>query len=202
MVDELVYEVRSNSATKRISSLNSTAIKNTSKIHPKKKLKTQVIGKTCPKCKKGTLLKGTTAYGCSEYKNNCNFKILFKVYGKKISENQVIRLLEKGCTTNLKGFTTTSGKVNGLIRFDDNFNLKLEQKKPVIITTKNNKQSDDFQKISCPKCKQGTILKGKTAYGCSNYNKGCDFIFTFDNIKKMANGKPLTKELVLQILLH
>ena len=32
------------------------------------------------------------------------------------------------------------------------------------------------------------------------YKTGCDFIFTFDNIKKKANGKPLTKELVLQII--
>jgi DNA topoisomerase-3 len=198
MVDELVYEVRSNSSRKRISSLNSNAIKNSSKIHSKKIIKKQVIGKTCPKCKKGTLLKGTNAYGCSEYKNNCNFKILFKVYGKKISENQVIRLLEKGCTANLKGFTTTSGKVNGLIRFDDNFNLQLEQKEVSSTATKINDDTSD--KIFCPKCKKGTVLKGKKAYGCSDYKNGCDFVYTFQNIKKIANGKPLTKELVLKII--
>ncbi len=198
MVDELVYEVRSNSSRKRISSLNSTAIKNSSEIHSKKIIKKQVIGKTCPKCKKGTLLKGTNAYGCSEYKNNCNFKILFKVYGKKISENQVIRLLEKGCTANLKGFTTTSGKVNGLIRFDDNFNLKLEQKGVSSTPTKINDDTSD--KIFCPKCKKGTVLKGKKAYGCSDYKNGCDFVYTFQNIKKIANGKPLTRELVLKII--
>ena len=198
MVDELVYEVRSNSSRKRISSLNSNAIKNSSKIHSKKIIKKQVIGKTCPKCKKGTLLKGTNAYGCSEYKNNCNFKILFKVYGKKISENQVIRLLEKGCTANLKGFTTTSGKVNGLIRFDDNFNLQLEQKEVSSTATKRNDDTSD--KIFCPKCKKGTVLKGKKAYGCSDYKNGCDFVYTFQNIKKIANGKPLTKELVLKII--
>jgi len=55
-------------------------------------------------------------------------------------------------------------------------------------------------KITCPKCKKGTILKGKTAYGCSDYKKGCDFVFTFENIKKIANGKPLTKALVLEII--
>ena len=44
------------------------------------------------------------------------------------------------------------------------------------------------------------ILKGKTAYGCSEYKTGCDFVFTFENIKKIANGKPLTKELVLNII--
>ena len=53
----------------------------------------------------------------------------------------------------------------------------------------------------CPKCKKGEILKGKIAYGCSNYKIGCDFIFSFENIKKIANGKPLTKEFVINILL-
>lgn len=27
----------------------------------------------------------------------------------------------------------------------------------------------------CPKCQQGTIIKGKTAYGCSRWREGCDF---------------------------
>lgn len=27
----------------------------------------------------------------------------------------------------------------------------------------------------CPKCKQGHIIKGKTAYGCSRWKEGCDF---------------------------
>ena len=56
------------------------------------------------------------------------------------------------------------------------------------------------EKITCPKCKKGTVLKGKTAYGCSEYKTGCDFIFSFEKIKEIANGQPLTKELVLQII--
>jgi len=52
----------------------------------------------------------------------------------------------------------------------------------------------------CPKCKKGTVLKGKTAYGCSHYKSGCDFLFSFDDIRKKAGDKSLTKELVLSIL--
>ena len=191
MVDELVYEVRANKTSKRISAVSSIETKQSVQTKTKTKSKKEVVGKTCPKCKKGSLIKGSTAFGCSEYKNNCDLKIPFEIYGKKVSENQIIRLVDKGCTTNLKGFTTDSGKVEGLIRFDENFSLKLEPKKVI------EKQSD---KITCPKCKKGTILKGKTAYGCSDYKTGCDFIFTFDTIKKIANGKPLTKELVLKII--
>ena len=195
MVDELVYEVRSNKVKKRISSETQKATLPTAKT--KSKTKKQVIGKTCPKCKQGKLLKGSSAYGCSEYKNNCDFKIPFVIYDKKVSENQIIRLIDKGCTTNLKGFVLNDEKVEGLIRFDDSFNLKLEPKIKPVSTTQTVANKDT---ISCPKCKEGTVLKGKSAYGCSNYKSGCDFVFTFENIKKIANGKPLTKELVLKII--
>ena len=201
MVDELVYEVRANKSSKRISSESSRATEKVSKLKSNKAVSTSkkhVVNKTCPKCKKGKLLKGGTAFGCSEYKNNCNFKIPFKFYGKKISENQIIRLLQKGCTTNLKGFTVTSGKVDGVLSFDENFNLKLEQKELNSTPIKRNDNTSD--KISCPRCKKGTILKGKKAYGCSEYKNGCDFVYTFQNIKKIANGQPLTKELVLKII--
>ena len=191
MVDELVYEVRSHKSTTRISS--ATVISNVSEksqTSPQKtKTKKQVAGKSCPKCSKGSLLKGTTAFGCSAYASGCTFKIPFEFLEKKISENQLIRLLDKGCTTNLKGFKTVQGKVEGLVRFDENFELIFEVKK------KKSKES-----IHCPKCKKGTILKGNTAYGCSDYKLGCSFIYTFEDLKTAAKGKPLTKELVLQLL--
>ena len=192
MVDELVYEVRSNKTSKRISS-NPIIPKEAKKTPTKKPIsKKEILGKTCPKCKKGTILKGSSAFGCSEYKNKCDLKIPFEIYGKKVSENQLIRLLDKGCTTNLKGFKIDTGAVEGLIRFDENFSLKLEAKKVATAAAS--------EKINCPKCKTGTVLKGKTGYGCSAYKAGCNFVFTFDNIKKIANGKPLTKELVLEII--
>ena len=193
MVDELVYEVRSNKTSKRISSNADVAVKE-AKLAPAKKAtsKKEVVGKTCPKCKRGTILKGSSAFGCSEYKNKCDLKIPFEIYGKKVSENQLIRLLDKGCTTNLKGFKIDTGAVEGLIRFDENFSLKLEAKKVATAAAS--------EKINCPKCKTGKVLKGKTGYGCSAYKTGCNFVFTFDNIKKIANGKPLTKELVIEII--
>ena len=203
MVDELVYEVRSNSSKKRISSntsVISSAVENSTKSKTKKSTKSKTVAeKTCPKCKTGKLLKGSSAYGCSEYKNNCSFKIPFKIYDKKVSENQIIRLISKGCTTNLKGFKIDGKSTEGLLRFDDNFVIKFEPKKN-IEAQKKDTETSSTSKIPCPKCNSGNILKGKTAYGCSNYKKGCDFVFSFVDIKKIANGKPLTKELVLEII--
>ncbi|MGB1043343.1 MAG: DNA topoisomerase III, partial [Tenacibaculum sp.] len=207
MVDELVYEVRSSTKTKRLSSENETPKVVVKKTTSKKKT---VVGKECPKCKNGQLLKGSTAYGCSAYKNGCDFKLPFEFMAKKISENQLIRLLDKGCTTNLKGFKVGENKIEGLVRFDESFNLKFEPKKNVIANEMKQSQNDqitssntprnDNNKLICPKCKKGTVLKGKSAYGCSEYKNGCNFVFTFDNIKKIANGQPLTKELVYKIL--
>ena len=31
----------------------------------------------------------------------------------------------------------------------------------------------------CPKCGQGHLLKGKTAYGCSRWKEGCDYRVPF-----------------------
>lgn len=195
MVYELVTEVKANQQVKRITS-NVPEAKPTllPKSDPKKSTSKKVlVGKPCPKCQKGTLIKGGSAFGCSEYKNNCRFLLPFEMHGKKVSENQLIRLMDKGSTTNLKGFTTEMGKTEGAITFDDNFGVKLVPKKA-------KSASNKTDKVLCPKCKKGTLLKGKTAYGCSEYKVGCDFLYPFQKIKEVADGKQLTKELVLDII--
>lgn len=189
MVDQLVYEVRSE--TKRANISQATIIQNLEKKKQTKKV-SRITAETCPKCKKGSLLKGKSAYGCSNYKNGCNFILPFKFMGKKISEKQFIRLLKKESTVNLKGFKTENGTVEGLIRFDEQFNLVLEEKKTGKKST--------LDQLICPKCKKGTIIKGKEAYGCSNYKLGCDFKFPFNEIRRRAGDKKLTKELVYNIL--
>lgn len=56
----------------------------------------------CPKCKKQGIIKGKKAYGCSHY-NECNFTIPFEIFGKKLTEKQVIDLVTKGKTAIIKG---------------------------------------------------------------------------------------------------
>ena len=34
--------------------------------------------------------------------------------------------------------------------------------------------------VICPVCGKGTIIKGKTAYGCSRWREGCNFRKPFD----------------------
>jgi DNA topoisomerase-3 len=189
MVDQLVYEVRSE--TKRANISSATA---TQKTVVKKATKQQhtITSETCPKCKQGTLIKGKTAFGCSAYKTGCNFVLPFKFEGKKVSETQYIRLLKKGSTVNLKGFKTKGTAVDGLLRFDTDFKLKLEPKQSV--------KTEKSAAIKCPKCKLGTILKGKTAYGCSAYKTGCDFKYSFNQLRTDAQNQPLTTQLVITLL--
>ncbi len=189
MVDALVYEVRSETQRANISHE-----KTEQKIISKKETQKNagILSETCPKCKKGYLIKGKSAYGCSAFKNGCRFVLSFKFNDKTISEKQFIRLLQKGSTVNLKGFKTEAGEVEGLLRFDNDFNLVLEQKKSA------KKEIPD--RLMCPKCKKGTVIKGKTAYGCNHYKEGCNFRFTFDDLRKKCEGKKMSKELVYSIL--
>jgi DNA topoisomerase-3 len=203
MVDDLVYEVRSSQKKVIISHTPTSKTKNTStslgaKASTSLRARKQVVGKTCPKCKEGKMLKGTSAFGCSRYKNGCDFILPFQIHSKKISENQLIRLLDKGATTNLKGFKTEVGTVEGKLQLDDRFQIEFIPKDKGIALSQAPRK--DSGKISCPKCKKGTIVKGKTAYGCSEYKQGCDFLFPFEKVRNIANGRPLTKELVVQIL--
>ncbi len=184
MVDHLVYEVRMEQYSAQISY---TTSKQQSRTKKTSKTKTKHIQtEHCPKCNKGHLIKGKSAYGCSSYKSGCDFTLPFVFMGKTISENQYIRLLQKGATVQLKGFKTESEKLDGVVKLDSTFKLILEPTIP--------------DKINCPKCKKGIVIKGKTAYGCSEYKNGCDFIMPFDKIKKQAKGEKLTKKLVYQII--
>ena len=177
MVDALVYEVRSEKVKNRISAVNNKpagATKSKPKVKPKAET---IVGSACPKCKSGTLLKGKSAYGCTLYNKTCDFILPFSFGEKKISEKQCLRLLQKGSTVNLKGFKIEKKTVEGLLRFDEAFKLKLEPKQT---STKTTIKAGDV----CPKCKTGQILKGKSAFGCSNYKSGCDYRLHFDALNK------------------
>lgn len=42
-----------------------------------------------------------------------------------------------------------------------------------------NFDTDQWVGMTCPVCKQGTIIKGKTAYGCSRWREGCAYRMPF-----------------------
>ena len=197
MVEALVTEVRSETRHANISHVGNVQ-KEAVKVEQKKAA--GILAEACPKCKKGNLIKGKSAYGCSEYKSGCDFVLPYVFSDKKITESQYMRLLQKGSTVNIKGFKTEAGTVEGLIRFEENYKLKLEAKKTAPKAKSDSKSDAASDSLICPKCKKGTIMKGKTAYGCGDYKLGCDFKVTFDDVRaKLKDQKP-SKELVYKIL--
>lgn len=126
MVTDLTQEVK-NSQYRRISiqekentQINEKSKKQTTPLRPVEDL-------FCPKCKTHKLIKGKSAYGCSDFKN-CSFTIPFEIFGKKLTLKQISDLIGKGKTTKIKGFTVPESqeKRDGILLFDENFGIVFE----------------------------------------------------------------------------
>ena len=177
MLSELVQQVKN----EKVTSIH---------IEEDKKTKKEIKGKkskilTCPKCKEGHIIKGKTAYGCSHFKD-CGFKIDFKYLNKKLTEKQILTLIEKGETSIIKGFTIDDKKVNGKLILNSEFNIQFDK----------SKNSTNNNSLICPQCGKGTIIKGKTAYGCNQYSKGCHFTIPFSLLKKDYHTNTITSEIL------
>jgi DNA topoisomerase-1 len=66
----------------------------------------------CPKCKLGIVKKpnGQNFYGCSRYREGCNFSINETIAKKALTPKQIETLCTKGKTGVLKGFISKQGK--------------------------------------------------------------------------------------------
>lgn len=49
----------------------------------------------CPKCGKGHILKGKTAYGCSEFKTGCDLRLPFTEYSSELTPGKLSALIKK-----------------------------------------------------------------------------------------------------------
>lgn len=131
MVVDLCNEVIFN--TRRTISIASEEPKTTEKAPAAKKAKStekkelNIEQMSCPKCRVHLLMKGKSAYGCSNFAA-CGFKIPFEMLGKKLSDKNVFDLLEKGKTTKLKGLQIPGSPEtkDAKIIFTKDFNLEIE----------------------------------------------------------------------------
>ena len=103
MVGEVVLNVlRDNSRTNIIveqdtprkakNSTNSTANKEKKPRAPRIRSLEQIV---CPVCGKGHILKGHTAYGCSEYRNGCTLRLPFDQYPADLTPARLNNQLKK-----------------------------------------------------------------------------------------------------------
>ena len=93
----------------------------------KTRVKTEIVWEEtdCPKCKSAKLMQGKAAVGCSDYKN-CGFKIPFVIFGKKLTDKQLLDLVIKGKSSKLKGFTEHPlGLTEGVLQLSDDYQVQL-----------------------------------------------------------------------------
>ena len=89
-VTDIVHEVMQDSSNRRVTVLTDTELKKVKSPKTEQAPKTKttrkpkalkpndsIIGKPCPLCGKGHIIKGNTAYGCSDY-HNCSWRLPFK----------------------------------------------------------------------------------------------------------------------------
>lgn len=85
-VTEIVNDVLRDNTNRRVTILTDEDLKKKKKTTKKKtttakadnkKNDDSIIGTTCPVCGKGTIIKGKTAYGCSNWRNGCTYRVDF-----------------------------------------------------------------------------------------------------------------------------
>lgn len=99
LLDSILFDIKKILATKDISKFQLKRDYKNEKI---------IIGQ-CPLCGKD-IVESEKSYYCSGYKEGCNFSIWKNISGKKITKSNVKQLLEKGLTTEIKGFKSRTGK--------------------------------------------------------------------------------------------
>lgn len=183
MVTDIVHHVKNDYSGTRIEIIED-AQKPGKAVAEKNKDKEAEHSKffTCPRCGKGQMVKGHSAWGCTAYKEGCKTLIPFDFCGKKLSDAQIKQLITKGKTSVVKGFVLDGIKVDGLVALDDDFQLVLQQ--------------TEQKQWTCPACKQGVVVKGRSAYGCSNYKNNCQLRIPFEFM-----GKVLTHSQVESLVL-
>lgn len=84
--------------------------KQSAEIHfePRPERKTESFGK-CPLCGQD-IVKRSKSFSCSAGKEHCGFLIWRTILGKELTDNAVRKMLEKGRSDLIKGFTGKSGK--------------------------------------------------------------------------------------------
>ena len=98
-ISEIVVNVLSDNTSSRIEVVEevtkkkSTTAKKTST--PRAPRITSFEQIECPHCHKGHIIKGRTAYGCSEYKSGCLLRLPFETYPDSLTPSKLKKMIDK-----------------------------------------------------------------------------------------------------------
>lgn len=133
----------------------------------------------CPVCTRGFVVESAKAFGCSEYRNGCNFTIWKNVGGRQLQLKDAEAMI-LGKMLPIHKYKTKDGK---------EFEAHLAYRDGKV----------DYVGVKCPLC-EGHVISGTKSWGCSNYkpqNGGCRFGIwkeisgaqvTLSDIEKMTTG--------------
>lgn len=205
MVSTLVQSVRSSTnksidikekKRKKSKTAKKSSAKTTKKSTTAKKSVSNISELVCPKCKKGNIIKGKTAYGCNQFKNGCDFRIYFEVSGKKLTEKQIVELISKSKTKVISGFIINNEKTKASLRLDNNYKVQLVTENKETKSKENTINRKANQDLICPRCKKGKIIKGKTAYGCDRFREGCNFVVLFKELEEKYKTIEISEDII------
>lgn len=154
-------------------------------IKEKKNLKATAAGIALIDTIKVDLLKSAKLTGLWENK-------LRKIESKEYDAAQFISEL-KAQISDIVINVLSDNSGNKIVIAEDFKKDKIESDKP-----KRKPAIKKLEQIVCPICGKGHIIKGKTAYGCSEYQNGCTFRVSFDEYSETMTPAQLNKRINLK----
>jgi DNA topoisomerase-3 len=85
----------------------------------------------CPRCGQGRIIEGRRGFGCSRYREGCDFVVWKEISGKRLTDKQIHALIGKRKTPLIRGFKDRSGgKFNARLKLDAQRKVVLEGPEP------------------------------------------------------------------------
>ena len=122
---------------------------------------------TCPKCKSHDVIEGSKGFGCSGYKEGCDFVIWKTQFGGEVSAKNA-KLLIAGKTTDTIKFHSKAKNS------DYNAKLKLKDDFTTELVFDNTPKAPATAIAKCPCCGKDVVENTK-AFGCTGWKEGCKF---------------------------
>ncbi|MCA9490734.1 MAG: topoisomerase C-terminal repeat-containing protein, partial [Myxococcales bacterium] len=152
-----------------------------------------VIG-ACPACG-GQVRERPRRYACDNV-GTCRFEVSTRIAKRAISGRMVKQLLTTGRAAPVKGFKSKAGK-----DFEAGLRWDAEQRKVVFWFEDRPRRTAEpaaptiGEGAVCPACGEGTVIRGRSALGCSRWREGCGFRAPFptggaSDLRLPSSGRP------------
>lgn len=141
----------------------------------------------CPKCS-APVIEGKRGYGCSRWKEGCDFVLWKESLGATLDPGLAGELLDIGHTLKPVPVTLDGAPALAVLRMDKDGALQAEKVKTAAAAGGKGSLG------ACPLC-GGDVVVGKKAYGCANWKQGCPF-----KIWKTIAQKNITRAVAKQLL--